>query len=314
MFFAFGTPPTLDDYRAVLSSNGCQRRRKPVAASPDRPLVSIITVVRNAATTLPRTIASVRAQTYTPIEYILVDGGSTDGTLDIIRSNEDLISVWLSEPDRGIYDAFNKGVALSTGQYIQILNSDDWMSPDQIERAVSVLQATRADFVFGDIWLYGWRGQDVFVPGDPSYGSKIREHMPSLAQTTACCARRIFEKVGLFRVGMRIASDYDWFLRAHLAGFRGVHDASILGHMLAGGISTTAQRSAIIEGFVISFRNGYPLMPCVAYWSQRFLFVDGPPPWWRAAIARIDPRPLLRAAHAKLRAFVSRLIVPLRRR
>ena len=115
-FFCYGSPPSLDQYRRemleprTVGGRRLRGSRRPVA-TPDRPLVSIITVVRNGAISLPRTIESVRAQTYTPIEYIVIDGGSTDGTLDFIRSNEDVTSYWVGEPDSGIYAAFNKGLA-----------------------------------------------------------------------------------------------------------------------------------------------------------------------------------------------------------
>ena len=87
--------------------------------------ISIITVSYNAAKTIEQTISSVVNQTYQDIEYIIIDGGSTDGTMDIIRKYEDRIAYWISEPDKGIYDAMNKGIDVATGDYVYFLGADD---------------------------------------------------------------------------------------------------------------------------------------------------------------------------------------------
>ena len=87
--------------------------------------ISIITVCFNSASTLEATILSVKKQTYKKLEYIIIDGNSSDGTLNIIKSHSDIVTKWISEPDKGLYDALNKGVLLATGDIIGILNSDD---------------------------------------------------------------------------------------------------------------------------------------------------------------------------------------------
>ena len=110
------------------------------------PLISVITVSYNAVTTIEQTILSVINQTYSNIEYIIIDGGSTDGTVDIIRKYADRIAYWVSEPDKGIYDAMNKGTKKANGEYIAFLNSDDWYELD----AVSII----AQFADGKNDLY----------------------------------------------------------------------------------------------------------------------------------------------------------------
>lgn len=250
------------------------------ASSGRGPVVSVVTVCFNSAKTIADTIEGIRRQRYAPIEYIVVDGGSKDGTVDLLRQNEDLIAYWRSEPDGGIYDAFNKGIALARGDLVQIINSDDWMEPDQLERGVAALRARPdADFAHGDIWLHGWRGQDVRIGGDPHWDRRVRRTMPAIHQATVLARRRVYETVGLFRTDLRIASDYDWFIRVAKAGLHGVHDPTIVAHMRAGGASTSRQRRTIAEGFACAWNNGDRLLPCAAHWSKRWLWPNGAPSW-----------------------------------
>lgn len=114
--------------------------------------VSIITIAYNSVTTIQDTIESVLDQDYPYIEYILIDGASTDGTVDIIKSYSDRIAHVISEPDRGMYDALNKGLALATGDIIGMLNSDDfYIHPQVISTVVTTLQNTQTDCVFADM-------------------------------------------------------------------------------------------------------------------------------------------------------------------
>ncbi len=146
--------PTFDDYQTYAQ----RRDRDQPLVGQTTPLVSIITVALNAAASIERTIDSVQAQSLPSIEHIFVDGASTDGTLEIIRRKARPQDYWISEKDRGISDAFNKGLAMARGRYLLILNADDWLSRDQIERAVAASRDTGADFAFGDLVFYagGW--------------------------------------------------------------------------------------------------------------------------------------------------------------
>ncbi|WP_418512683.1 glycosyltransferase family 2 protein [Corallibacter sp.] len=112
------------------------------------PLISIITVVYNGANTIEQTILSVLNQTYPNIEYIIIDGKSTDGTIDIIKKYEDKIEKWVSESDKGLYDAMNKGVSKARGELIGIINSDDWYEPSAIELVVSAYKKEPKKKVF----------------------------------------------------------------------------------------------------------------------------------------------------------------------
>lgn len=101
----------------------------------NNPLISVVTVSYNAVSTIEQTILSVINQTYPHIEYIIIDGGSTDGTVDIIKKYADKIAYWVSEPDKGIYDAMNKGIKVATGEWINFMNSGDCLyRNDTIEK------------------------------------------------------------------------------------------------------------------------------------------------------------------------------------
>lgn len=225
------TAPRLSSYAAVAA------RREPTTGCPP---VTIVTVARNAGATLARTIQSVQAQRSPFIEHVVVDGASTDGTQELLRSALRTQDFWLSEADRGIADAFNKGVALARGRYIQFLNADDWLSDGQVAHAVAVLERTGADFVFGDL-VFHRDSQPAFVyRGDPDYAAKLRSHLPPVNHPTILARRTLFERVGLFCLEHRYAMEYDWLQRVHRAGARGVHDAGIVGHMTHEGVSNRA--------------------------------------------------------------------------
>ena len=200
-------------------------------------MVSIVTVALNAARTLERTIASVQAQSFASVEHVLVDGGSTDGTLDIIRRMARPRDYWISEKDRGISDAFNKGVAMARGRHILILNADDWLSPDQITHSMAALQRSGADFVFGDLVFYEGDRPLFRYGGDPDYAKVIGRRWPSVGHPTLLAARSCFERIGLFDSAYRNAMDYDWLLRLHCAGARGVYCPDVVGHMTHDGVS-----------------------------------------------------------------------------
>jgi glycosyltransferase involved in cell wall biosynthesis len=246
------TIPSLDDYRLYRDRRA---EEQPAEAWP-APLVSIVTVTLNAAATLERTIGSVQEQSLPDIEHIFVDGGSTDGTLDIIARRARPWDYWISEKDRGISDAFNKGVALTRGRYVQILNADDWMSPSQIQTAVTALRDTGADFVFGDLVFYE-NDRPVFTyVGDPDYARIIHRRMPAISHPTVLAARACFEKIGLFDLGYRNAMDYDWFLRLHRANARGTYCDGVLGHMTHAGVSNRQFKRTIDEVRMIAVSHG----------------------------------------------------------
>lgn len=117
----------------------------------EQPLVSVITVVYNGKGFIEETIQSVISQTYNNIEYIIVDGGSTDGTLDIIKKYENDINLWISEPDNGIYDAMNKGINLAKGEWLNFLNAGDSFVDNNVLENIFTAELTDSTLIYGDI-------------------------------------------------------------------------------------------------------------------------------------------------------------------
>jgi O-antigen/teichoic acid export membrane protein/glycosyltransferase involved in cell wall biosynthesis len=248
------SPPILADYREI------GRRRGPVAVE-NRPRVSVVTVTLNAAATLGRTIDSVQGQTFGSIEHIVVDGGSSDGTVNMLANRLRPKDFWISEKDRGISDAFNKGVALARGEMIQFLNADDWLSPDQIEHGVATLDRTGADFVYGDLIFYEANRPSFRYLGDPDYARKLPSRMPTLNHPTVVARLAAFERIGLFAPIYHQAMEYDWFLRLHKAGGGGVHDPAIVGHMTQEGVSNRQFLQTIDEVRRIAVAHGRSALP-----------------------------------------------------
>lgn len=118
----------------------------------EKPLISIVTVSYNAVATIEQTILSVINQTYSNIEYIIIDGGSTDGTLDVIKKYADKIAYWVSEPDKGIYDAMNKGIKVATGEWINFMNCGDYFVANNTLESVfgSGKIYKKAEILYGD--------------------------------------------------------------------------------------------------------------------------------------------------------------------
>lgn len=178
------------------------------------PPVSIVTVVYNGAATLERTIQSVLGQDFPGIEYIIVDGGSTDGTLDIIRKYGNRLAYWCSAKDKGIYDAMNKGLALATGDYVGFLNSDDYFtSPASLAKLAAALKREVADAVIGDIEQVNANGRIVRVfRGNGFKRENLRRG--SYPPHPAFYARpEMLRKLGGFDTSFRIAADFDLMIR-----------------------------------------------------------------------------------------------------
>lgn len=211
--------------------------------------ISIITVVYNNAHVIKSAIDSVLTQTYSNIEYIIIDGNSTDGTVDVITSYGNKISKFVSEPDNGIYDAMNKGLQLATGDVVGILNSDDmYINQDVIEKVVAVFEMHDVESLFADlVYVRPTNLEKVVRYYDSSYFSPTKfayGWMP--AHPTFFVKRSIYEKYGYFKTDYKIAADYEL-----LARFLGKHAISYfylqlpIVKMRMGGVSTSFRSIAI---------------------------------------------------------------------
>ncbi len=181
--------------------------------------ISVITATSNSATTLLDTIDSVLAQTYTDIEHVIVDGASNDGTIELIRQCEPLYQGrlrWVSEPDGGIYDAMNKGIAMATGDVIGFLNSDDFYTGSTVvERVAQALAASDADAVYGDVHYVSRKDLSKCLR---HYSSKpFRRCLMPLgfmpAHPSFYCKREVYMKYGGFNISYKIAADFENLLR-----------------------------------------------------------------------------------------------------
>ncbi len=184
----------------------------------NQPLVSIITVVLNDRHGLEQTLRSVQSQTYRHIEYIVVDGGSTDGTQEVLRMHGDSVQRWISEPDKGIGDAFNKGIAMATGEIVGILNAGDRYQFDTVETIIhEYLKCTDRSSFFcsGNMRVNEW---DVVLKADPGYARKIPFMMPLINHPTCFVAADIYRRVGGFALNIAIAMDYEFLKRCHKSG------------------------------------------------------------------------------------------------
>lgn len=236
------------------------------------PLVSIITICINSAKSIRQTIDSVLNQSYKNIEYIIVDGGSRDDTIAIISEYGNKIARVISESDRGISDAFNKGVRVSTGEYIQFINADDTLNTDKIKNSLKVFNVNpTAGFVFGDIWKVNKSGSVEKIPGDPYYRRSISHVMNRVNHPTMLVKRSLFEQYGYFENHWKIAMDYDWILRITNAGENGIYSSDIIVQTLAGGISDEKRLKAFKECRSISIQHGKSKSFAYTYYLLRII-------------------------------------------
>lgn len=211
---------------------------------------SVITVAYNSATTIARTLQSVAAQLHADIEHIVIDGGSQDDTLAEVHRHGQHVQKLVSEPDHGIYDAMNKGIAAATGDIVGFLNADDhYAHPGVLAKVHQLFADAPLDMVYGDVAFFrkASPGQlvrryrsDRFKPSRISWG-----WMP--AHPALFVRRSVFENTGPFQINFRIAGDFEWVARAFQnKTLRYAYLPEVLVHMQTGGISTQGWRSTVL--------------------------------------------------------------------
>lgn len=190
------------------------------------PLVSIVTPVLNRADSIGICLQSVADQTYSNVEHIVVDGGSSDGTLDILESCSAPNMRWTSGPDSGMYEAINRGLAMANGQILAYLNSDDAYFPWTVESAVKGL--AYADVVFGDLVVVAPELREVRLLFYRPFSLRHYALVEAIAQPTVFWTREVYEQVGSFDESLSFVADCEYWIRAARAGKTVVHTGDVM--------------------------------------------------------------------------------------
>lgn len=229
---------------------------------PVAPLVSIVTPVRNGARFLPDLLASVRAQTHTPLEHVVVDGGSTDGSLEMLAAAPGVRVV--TGRDRGMYDALRKGFELTRGDVVAYQNADDrYAHPEAVAWAMEALDAhPEADLVWGDFRWIDERGAELPTRArrrPPARQDAILTHNYVPPHATFVRARAVRDDRLWPDPELQYAGDWEWYVRLHLRGRRFVHLARVLADFrvhAAAKTSTYTRRAKLREWRLICRRHG----------------------------------------------------------
>jgi glycosyltransferase involved in cell wall biosynthesis len=223
--------------------------------SGTRPLVSVVTVCRNSANSIARTFESVLHQSYRRIEYLVIDGASTDGTLEVIRKYEPKFRGrmrWISEKDKGIYDAMNKGIGLATGRIIGLINSDDWYEPEAV-RAVAEAYRNNGDAVYYGMLRVLEDGQEVML----KLSNYRFLHRDVVGHPAYFVAKRIYQQHGSYRLDYEIASDFEFMMRLIHRNVPFVQINQVLANFNYGGESSLRESKTIEEYMRIRCEYGY---------------------------------------------------------
>ena len=249
--------------------------------------ISIVTAVYNGKDTIGHSIESIASQTYKDIEHVIIDGGSSDETLDIIRNTAQILAPlrcknfhWVSEPDNGIYDAMNKGIKMATGDIIGILNSDDIYADEfVVENVVKAMSENNVESCYGDLVYVDKDYPDKVIrywkSGD-FYKERFRKGwMPP--HPTFFVKREVYEKYGLLNLDFRLAADYELMLRfLYRYGVSVAYIPRVLVKMRTGGTSPAGfyTMGAIIENYRSWKVNGlkYPITVFMKPLSEIFQF------------------------------------------
>jgi glycosyltransferase involved in cell wall biosynthesis len=210
-------------------------------------MISVVTVVLNAGKVLEETILSVINQADKQIEYIIVDGGSTDNTLDIIKKHEKHIDWWISESDNGVSDAFNKGINRARGKLIAVLNAGDYYEDNVLKTIIELYKTSPADVICGRQRYWPVNGRSYVL--EPNVDNLTLE---MTVNHESCFIRKTaYEKVGGYNLRYKYAMDYDMLLRLKVGGFKFAIIDLIIANMKNGGLSDTNWVKAYYESYTI---------------------------------------------------------------
>lgn len=211
--------------------------------------ITVITVCYNSARTIEKTIQSVVSQKYHDLEYIIIDGGSTDGTQDIVEKYKDNIAIYISEPDKGIYDAMNKGIENASGDIVAFLNSDDWYiaEVDVFNKVEGYFRDSNADIISGGICVCR-DGVCTKVP-------RVKLTKENIFFDIVCphpamfVKRKLYARLGKFDISYKIAADTKWIINAYMDGINILCVEDYFTYFSEGGISTTKRYATLEEQY-----------------------------------------------------------------
>ncbi len=239
--------------------------------NPDKPWVTIVTVVLNNNKCLEQTIQSVASQTYENVEHIIIDGGSTDGTLDVIRRYQSGIACWISEPDHGIYDAMNKGIDRARGEWINFLGAGDCFYEKTTLETIFSMAWEETDIIYGDARV---------VYPDGFVRIKRAGKPETLWRGMSISHQSVFAKTSLmrqyrFNPKNRIASDYEFVYKSFRNYARFAYINHVIASYLSGGMSDTNRVKAVCESWVIAKREApsWKVDACYALLMARAVFI-----------------------------------------
>lgn len=208
--------------------------------------ISVITVCLNSVKTIERTIRSVQDQRYDDLEYIIIDGGSTDGTVDVIKQYEEFVSYWVSEEDDGLYDAMNKGIAKATGEVIAFLNSDDWYEENALAKVGSYYEKYNPMILTGRVNTLQKGKWEKYINIWENDKENIR--MAMIYQQPATFTRReIFDQLGGFNTSYKIGGDFEWMLRVYDSGTEIMCVEDVFTNFSPMGVSSTKAEQTVRE-------------------------------------------------------------------
>jgi glycosyltransferase involved in cell wall biosynthesis len=243
--------------------------------SGGQPLVSVITPVLNREEMIGRCLTSVAKQSHPRVEHIVVDGGSTDGTLDIVRSFERSHPIrWISGPDEGMYDAINKGLNLARGDVLAYVNSDDLYLPWSLEVAARSL-SRGSDIVYGDLAVTAERrvGRRFFIQYYPPFDRTHFTYEAALGQPSVFWTRSVIDRIGLFDASYELIGDCEYWLRAARSGLTLHHVKEVLAVQVEHGDTLRIRFPELLDQEWKTLRHTY------AAWA-------GPPrASWKGALA-----------------------------
>jgi len=228
--------------------------------------ISVITVVYNAVNTIEETILSVINQPYENIEYIIIDAGSTDGTLDIIKKYEKNIFYWVSELDYGLYHAMNKGIEKATGDIIGMINADDYYFENIFPDVAKEFEGKDLEkyIFFGDMYhdgeiIKGWRQNNVKIGAFGAHPSMF-------------CPKKVYDKIGTYKLWYKILADYDFMYRAyHVYNIKPIYLAKKTAFFRVGGLASSNIFRSFTEEMLIKVENGEKIYKAFSIYLLKLL-------------------------------------------